>query len=282
MNPKNEDKNPSRDSETRIDKNFPDILEKLRKSGKERRLRMLEQEKKEFREKIDLESEIKQWYSKREIKIGMEILENIFNNFHKLKTLNEKGLVAAIDYALTEIFSKKGTQKEIAKRHNTSTATLIKGRYLIADSIPLEYFYPLFISESDPKSGKEKTFIFKASRAYNRRNYSKFDLKESNTLEGLHYAIHRFLDWEDFYDDHLYSFFMSGKEWDSSTEYAGPPKYQSDRGLNPTNIQLKKIHLGYKQRFLYLYDYGDCNKYTVTIVGLGVYDEEKEYPFQIN
>ncbi len=240
----------------------------------------IEFKKDHLKKSITLEKDLMPWYSIDEINVGKMILNNVYKNFHKLKTINERGLVAAIDYALNEILSKKASQKEIAKRHDTSPATLINNRHIIAPCIPLELFYPLFISESDLKSNKEKTYIFKVSNYHNRRDWSKFELKESNTLDDLHHGIQRFMD-GDFYDEHLYSFFMNGKEWDDSEEYAGPPEYQQEHCSRLTNIQLKELKLGYKQRFLYLYDYGDCFKCNVTIIGLGVIDDNKMYPHRI-
>jgi hypothetical protein len=252
-------------------KAFPNIQDENKKLKKE-------EEKQEFGEEINLEVDLNKWYSPKEIRVGECILKNVFKNFHNLKTLNKNGLLAAIDYSLKEIFNKKATQKEIAKRHQTSPTTLINNRHIIANSIPLEYFYPLFISEKDLKSDNEKTFIFKVKNPFKSRSYSKFELRESNTLEDLHRAIHNSI-YRD--DDHLYSFFMSGIEWDKSTEYAGPPEYQVEQGNRGTDIELIELNLGYKQRFLYLYDYGDCIRFDITIIGLGVYNEQKEYPFHI-
>ncbi len=192
----------------------------------------------------------------------------IYKNFDKLKTINERGLVAAIDYALNEILSKKMIQKEIAKRHGTSPATLINNRYIIAPWILLELFYPLFISESDLNSDKEKTYIFKISNYYNIRSCYKFELLESNTLDDLHDVIQLLMEGGKYDEGHLYSFFMNGKEWDA--EYAGPEEFQRERASKFTNTALKEINLGYKQRILYLYDYGDQIKYQITIIGLGV------------
>ncbi len=71
---------------------------------------------------------------------------------------------------------------------------------------------------------------------------------------------------------------MNGKEWDHDSEYAGPPEFQQERDVRHSDIQLKDLKLGYKQRFLYLYDYGDCIRYNITIVGLGICNDDKIYP----
>ncbi len=261
-------------------KNFLKLMNTFQSVREKEKSSEMELKKNLLIKSINLDSDLNQWYNVEELKVGQEILENVLKSFHELKNLNNKGLLAAIDYALSEIFSKKTTQSEIAKRHNTSPATLIKHRYIIASCIPLKYFYPLFLSEDDLKLAKEKTYIFKVNNYYNGRDWSKFELKESNTLDDLHHAIQLFMD-GDLYDEHLYSFFMNGKEWDDSAEYAGPPEFQQERCSRLTNIQLKDLNLGYKQRFLYLYDYGDCLKYNVTIIGLGIHDDNKMDPHQL-
>ncbi|MBN1216323.1 MAG: hypothetical protein JXA99_12890 [Candidatus Lokiarchaeota archaeon] len=262
-----------------IKKNFLKLMETFRDGQEKEKRSEFEMKKKLLTESINLEIDLHQWYTIDEINVGKVILENVFKNIHNLENLNKKGLLAAIDYALSEIFSKKTTQSQIAKRYNTSPATMIKHRSIIAPCIPLEFFYPLFISEDDLKLEKEKTYIFKINNSYKSQDWSKFELAESNTLEDLHYAIQLFRNRED--DEHLYSFFMNGKEWDRSSEYAGPPEYQQESDSKGTNITLKELNLGYKQRFLYLYDYGDCIKYYVTIIGLGIYNDSKTYPHQI-
>ncbi|MHA1150341.1 MAG: IS1096 element passenger TnpR family protein [Promethearchaeota archaeon] len=274
---------------TEIISNFLKLIESFRKVREEKEQSDMEGKKKKFFDSIKLENELKPWYTSEEIKVGKLILKEVFNNFHALKTLNKNGLLAAIDHALSEIYSKKVTQSAIAKRHHTSSTTLINHRYIIAPCIPLEYFYPLFISEEDLKAGKEKTYIFKvnmfSSRNYkviktNEQNLYKFELVESNTLDDLHETIQQFIIGDD-YGEHLYSFFLNGKEWDNDSEYAGPPEFQQERGAKHTDIQLKDLKFGYKQRFLYLYDYGDCIRYNITVIGLGIYNDDKIYPHLI-
>lgn len=64
-----------------------------------------------------------------------------------------------------------------------------------------------------------KTYTFHVSIPGTGRVWRKIELVEEHTLQDLHWAIQSAFD---FYDDHLYSFFMSGKAWDASTEYSVP------------------------------------------------------------
>lgn len=64
-----------------------------------------------------------------------------------------------------------------------------------------------------------KTYTFHVSLPGYGRVWRKVELVAEQTLEDLHLAIQ---DAYEFDDDHLYSFFMSGKAWDHSTEYCLP------------------------------------------------------------
>lgn len=64
-----------------------------------------------------------------------------------------------------------------------------------------------------------RTYTFHVSLPGHGRVWRKVELPADATLEGLHFAIQ---DAYNFDADHLYSFFMSGKAWDESTEYTLP------------------------------------------------------------
>ena len=64
-----------------------------------------------------------------------------------------------------------------------------------------------------------KTYTFHVSLRGGGRVWRKIEMRSDQTLEDLHYAI------QDAYEcdaDHMYSFFMSNRAWDSSTEYTLP------------------------------------------------------------
>lgn len=64
-----------------------------------------------------------------------------------------------------------------------------------------------------------KTYTFHVSIPGTGRVWRKIEMRADQTLEDLHWAIQRAYRWD---GDHLYSFFMSGKAWDSETEYCLP------------------------------------------------------------
>lgn len=61
-----------------------------------------------------------------------------------------------------------------------------------------------------------KTYTFHVSIPGTGRVWRKIEMVGDDTLEDLHWAIQNAFHFE---GDHLYSFFMSGKAWDRSTEY---------------------------------------------------------------
>ncbi|MCX6045694.1 MAG: hypothetical protein NT075_11330 [Chloroflexi bacterium] len=64
-----------------------------------------------------------------------------------------------------------------------------------------------------------KTYTFHVSLPEYGRVWRKIELPAESTLENLHDAIQAAYDFD---NDHLYSFFMSGKAWDRATEYSLP------------------------------------------------------------
>lgn len=64
-----------------------------------------------------------------------------------------------------------------------------------------------------------KTYTFHVSLPDTGRVWRKIELRADQTVEELHSAIQRTYEWD---CGHLYSFFMSGKAWDESTEYRLP------------------------------------------------------------
>jgi len=64
-----------------------------------------------------------------------------------------------------------------------------------------------------------RTYTFHVSLPGYGRVWRKLELPSDFTLEDLHLAIQEAFAFD---NDHLYSFFMSGKAWDAATEYALP------------------------------------------------------------
>jgi hypothetical protein len=97
------------------------------------------------------------------------------------------------------------------------------------------------------------------------------EIADKQTLHTLHLAIQ---DAVDFADDHLYSFYMSNQAWDQNTEYAHP---HAD-GPSATKVKIGDLNLRMKQRFLYLFDYGDEHRFEVQLTDTSPDAPKKDYP----
>jgi len=96
------------------------------------------------------------------------------------------------------------------------------------------------------------------------------EMRADQTLHDLHHAI---LDAADFDEDHLYSFYMSGQAWDEATEYSRGPDAR-----HSSNERISNSPLRMKQRFLYLYDYGDQHEFDVQIIATSAETPRGRYP----
>jgi hypothetical protein len=67
-----------------------------------------------------------------------------------------------------------------------------------------------------------KSYTFHVSLPGTGRTWRKLELRVDQTLHDLHLAIQDAFDWD---NDHLYAFYMSGKAWDSGSEYRLPDGY---------------------------------------------------------
>ena len=104
-----------------------------------------------------------------------------------------------------------------------------------------------------------KSYTFHVSLPGTGRTWRKIEMPADYTLSHLHHAIQSAFR---FSNDHLYSFFMSGKAWDSDCEYKlpegrgpweeGDPLSAEEAKLNAQEIEKHETLLreGYKQDIL--------------------------------
>ncbi|MFK0574032.1 IS1096 element passenger TnpR family protein [Endozoicomonas sp.] len=104
------------------------------------------------------------------------------------------------------------------------------------------------------------------------------------SLYNLHLKIQRAFDWD---NDHMFSFYLSNKLFDSTSEYSAAP----DGEHYPSNInaptkaaalaELRDLDLSEGREFLYLFDYGDKLIHQVTILEITETDQHKPVAFQL-
>ncbi|HEY68139.1 MAG TPA: plasmid pRiA4b ORF-3 family protein [Thermoflexia bacterium] len=121
------------------------------------------------------------------------------------------------------------------------------------------------------RPGALQTYTFKVTYLRKPSVWRTIEIAENQTLHDLHYAIQKAVDFD---ADHLYSFFMSGQAWDDSTEYAHPYA----KGPSAANVKIRDLNMRMKQRFLYLFDYGDEHRFEVQLVGINPDAPKGKYP----
>lgn len=88
------------------------------------------------------------------------------------------------------------------------------------------------------------------------------EIRGDETMESLHLEIQDAFGWD---NDHMYSFYLSGRAWDNVTEVAIPSPYEYNPPM-ADELTLADLELRPKQRFLYLFDYGDELRHDVKVV----------------
>jgi hypothetical protein len=120
---------------------------------------------------------------------------------------------------------------------------------------------------------KNKAYVFKVKHFYNKRSWKMIELSGTQTLNDLHNEIFNFFDLE---WGHLYAFFLSNKAWDEDSEYTSD-EYEG-HGKRASKTKIHSLGLSLKQKFLYLYDFGDEIKFEVELVQVNDLDSNADYP----
>jgi hypothetical protein len=135
-------------------------------------------------------------------------------------------------------------------------------------------------TSSDPNNenkqsavAKNMAYTFKVKYFHNKRCWQAIQLKGTQTLDDLAMAVVEFFELG---DDHLYSFFMSNKPYDKATEITCP------YGVNTSKITTKyKLHeMGFypKQKFMFLYDFGDDITFEIEFIDVSPLEKNVKYP----
>ena len=107
------------------------------------------------------------------------------------------------------------------------------------------------------------------------------EARDNQTLVMLHEEIQHAFQW---YNDHLYAFFMSGREWDNdkSMRYSEPITLREEGTDDPNersaNIRLRDLSLRAGQRIAYVYDYGDNLSLMLDILKISETEPNVKYP----
>jgi hypothetical protein len=98
------------------------------------------------------------------------------------------------------------------------------------------------------------------------------EIAEDQTLEDLHLTIQDAYGWS---DDHLYSFFMSGRSLDQKTEIGSP---WSETRRHTHQVEIGGLDVQPGDRFLYFFDYGDSHEFDVRVLNVNPSAPKGAYP----
>jgi hypothetical protein len=116
-------------------------------------------------------------------------------------------------------------------------------------------------------------FAFKVSFSHTKIMSRTIELKSEQTLDDLHFAIQRAIDWD---ADHLYSFFMNGKRRDERYRFSCP--FEDADPPSTDEAIIGELGLVKGHTFLYYFDYGDSHEFDVQVVDIQPKAKPGQYP----
>jgi hypothetical protein len=126
---------------------------------------------------------------------------------------------------------------------------------------------------------KNSLFLFKVALKGQKKIWRKIAIRGDQTLTALHLAIFKAFDRD---DDHLYSFYFSSKptstsrnRLDGARRYGCPFSETEDRA---DITRIDSLRLKVKQKFEYLFDYGDEWWHEITLEEIHAPQPDLAYP----
>ncbi|NTW97358.1 MAG: plasmid pRiA4b ORF-3 family protein [Oscillochloris sp.] len=126
--------------------------------------------------------------------------------------------------------------------------------------------------ESGPRSGTSRTLVLRVTYRYKPEFWREIEIADDQYLNDLHLAIQRAFAWD---NDHLYSFYMGKRPYDAKTEI-GAPSSQNRRRADI--LTLGDLNLRAKQKFLYLFDFGDDHLFDIQVLKINPKAPPGVYP----
>jgi hypothetical protein len=118
-------------------------------------------------------------------------------------------------------------------------------------------------------------YVLKVKFMWAKRIYRSIAVRSEQTLDDLHFAIQRAIDWD---ADHLYSFFMNGIRFDDAYRVRCPYEEDEDVPFDTAEAIIGELGLVPKHKFLYYFDYGDGNEFEIEVVDIRPQAEPGVYP----
>ena len=132
-----------------------------------------------------------------------------------------------------------------------------------------------------------KFYCIKVALFYNKRTYRTIEILENQSLAELHDSIFNAFDR---YDEHLYSFYLTGKAIKSTSyiydypEITHPMNLEDLSGFahkkryNAEKMKIRDLDLYEKGKFYYLFDFGDDWWHELSVLKIEDASDLKGYP----
>ena len=144
---------------------------------------------------------------------------------------------------------------------------------------PFEEYFPEHAIDADTinhllfqqSDSVPEDMIYEFRVSFARDCYRVIQCGSNHTFDDLHLVIqHAF----NFDNDHLYAFFMDGKRWSNNSinsPYSDEPPFADD-------VRIGGTYLRVKQKFLYLFDFGDEWLFNITLQSVRVGELASPWP----
>ena len=132
-----------------------------------------------------------------------------------------------------------------------------------------------------------KVYCIKVALFYEKRIYRNIEILENQSLADLHESIFEAFDR---YDEHLYSFFLTGKGIKNTAHIYDYPEITHPMNLedlsvfahkkkyNAEKMKIGDLDLDEKAKFYYLFDFGDEWWHELSVLKIGDASGSKGYP----
>ncbi len=123
-------------------------------------------------------------------------------------------------------------------------------------------------------------YLGQCGSGFSRKVTRKIELKVTQTLDNLHEAIvYQSFGWD---DPHMYSFFFDNKPYSENRkmEYSCDPESDDYSGekANSSKIKIENLNLRKRQKFLFVFDFGDDHHFGIAVNDFGTVEKGRKYP----
>ncbi len=116
-------------------------------------------------------------------------------------------------------------------------------------------------------------YAFKVKFMWDKRIFRTIELRSEQILDNLHFAIQEAIGWD---ADHLYAFYLNGKLYDE--QYAFVCSVDEEALFSTDEAVIGELGLVVKQKFVYLFDFGDSHQFEVEVLGIHPQTKKGKYP----